>query len=77
MTIGSPREYTPVVCRDFAREFDPELINRPSDLVNGCRLLCVRGGDSVSSLCVSPGLFYPLITGLVRSGDIGGHTCSL
>ena len=44
------------MCRDFAPEFDPELIKWPSDLVNRCRLLCVLGGDPVSS-CVSPGLF--------------------
>ena len=31
-------------------------MNRLSDLVN--RLLCVLGGDTVSSLCVRPGLFY-------------------
>ena len=45
------------MCQDFALEFNPELINRPSDLVNRCRLLCVLGGDTVSSLCVPPGLF--------------------
>ena len=56
-TVGFPHKYTPVRCRDFAPEFDPELINRPSDLVNWCMLLCVLGGDAVSSLSVSPGLF--------------------
>ena len=45
-TVGFPQEYTPVRCRDFAMEFDPELINRPSDLVNQCRLLCVLTGDA-------------------------------
>ena len=48
---------TPAMCRNFAPEFNPELIKRPSDLVNRCRLLCVLGGDAVSSLCASPGLF--------------------
>ena len=37
------------MCRDFAPEFDPKLINLPSDLVNRCRLLCVRSGDAVST----------------------------
>ena len=57
LTVGFPQEYTPVMFRDFVPEFDPELINLPPDLVNRCRLLCVLGGDAVSSLCVSPGLF--------------------
>ena len=56
-TVGFPQEYTPVMCWDFAREFNPELINRPSDLVNRFRLLCMLGGDTVSSLCVPAGLF--------------------
>ena len=53
----TPDPGQPVRCRDFAPEFDPELINRPSDLVNRCRLLCVLGSDAVSSHYVSPGLF--------------------
>ena len=27
-TVGFPQEYTPVMCRDFALEFNPELNNR-------------------------------------------------
>ena len=67
------------MCWDFAPEFHPELINRPSDLMNQCKLLCVLGGDAVSSLCVCPGLFDRALTqtGLVRSGHIGGNRCSL
>ena len=48
---------TLVVFRDFAPKVDPDLISHSSDLVNRFRLLCMDGGDDVSSLCVSPGLF--------------------
>ena len=55
--VGFPHECTPVVCRDFALKVDPYLINRSSDLVKRFRLLCVFGGDDVSSFCVPMGLF--------------------
>ena len=59
-TVGFPQEFTPVMCQDFAPEINPELINRPSDLVSWRRLLCVFGGDAVSSLCVPRGdLIWP------------------
>ena len=57
LMVGLPRECTPVVCHDFALNVDPDLINRSSDLVNRFRLVCMCGGDDVSSLCVSLGLF--------------------
>ena len=40
LMVGFPKE-TPVMGRDFAPEFNPALINHPSDLVNQFRLLCV------------------------------------
>ena len=50
------QEYAPVMCRDFAPGFTPELISCPSDLVNRCRLLSAFSGGNVSSLCVPPGI---------------------
>ena len=47
--VGFPRECAPVVCRDFVPKVDPDL--------NRITLLCVLGGNAVSSLCVRPGLF--------------------
>ena len=41
----------------FEPEFNPELINRLSDLVNRFVLFGVLSGDTVSHLCVPPGLF--------------------
>ena len=55
--VGLPQECTPIVCRDFAPNGDPDLINCSSDLVSRFRLLYMCGGDDVSSLCVSLGLF--------------------
>ena len=72
---GFPTEYIPVVCLDFAPEFHPELINRPSDLVNRFKLLCVFIGDTVSSLCVPPGLFDRALSQPVW--NIGCLKCSL
>ena len=69
-TVGFPQEYTPVMCRDFTPEFNRELINRPSDLVNRFGLLCVFSGDTVSSLCVPPVLFDRALSQPVLS-DLG------
>ena len=44
-TVGFPQERTPALCRGFALEFIPALINRPSDHMSRYRLLCVLGGD--------------------------------
>ena len=57
LMVGIPWECTPIMYRDFAPNVDPDLINRSSDLVNRFRLLCMCGGDDVSLLCVSLGLF--------------------
>ena len=75
-TVGFPQDYTPAMCRYFAPEFTPALINRLPDLVNQFGLLCVFSGDNVSSLCVPPVLFDQAIS-LVRSGNIGYRRCSL
>ena len=72
-TVGFPQECAPVVCRDFAPKVVPDFINRLSDLVNRFRLLCMDGGDDVSSLCqvcVSPGLFDQALSQPVLS-DMG------
>ena len=66
-TVGFPQEYTQVMCQDFAPEFNPELINRPSGLVNRLRLLCVLSGDTASLLCVPPGLFDQALSQLALS----------
>ena len=58
------------MCRDFASEYNPELINRPLDLVNWFGLLCVFSGDTVSSLCVPPVLFDRALSQPVLS-DLG------
>ena len=58
------------MCRDFATEFNHELINRPSDLVNQFGLLCVFSGDTVSSLCIPPVLFDRALSQAVLS-DLG------
>ena len=49
LMVGLPRECTPVVCRDFAPNVDPDLINHSSDLVNRFRPLCMC--DGVITLC--------------------------
>ena len=60
--VGFSQECTPIVCPEFAPKIDPALINRSSDLMDRFELLCVLGGDDVSSLCVSPG---PTVVGSV------------
>ena len=70
--VGFPQECAPVVCRDFAY---PDLINRSSDLVIRFRLLCVFGGDDVSSLCVPPGLFDRALSQPALS-DLGILVCN-
>ena len=45
------------MCPDFVLKVDQDLINQLSDLVDRFELLCVFGGDYMSSRCVSPGLF--------------------
>ena len=65
--FGFPQEYAPVVCRDFAPKVDPDLNNLSSDLANRFRLLCVFGGDDMSSLCVPPGLFDRALSQLTLS----------
>ena len=86
-TVGFPQECVPVVCQDFAPKVDPDLINHSSNLMNRFRLLCVNGGDDVSLLCVSLGLFdramsQPVLSDLgilVVAGvhfDVSGHALS-
>ena len=69
-TVGFPQECAPVVCRGFAPIFELDLIIRASDLVNRLRLLCVLGGDAVSSLCVPLCLFDEALSQTALS-DLG------
>ena len=60
-----PREYAPVACRDFAPDFTPVLINRPSDLMDQFGCLFAFSG---SSLCDHPVLFDQTLSPPVLSG---------
>ena len=57
------------MCRDFAPEFAPELISRPSDLVNRFGLLSAFTSVNVSSLCDPPVLFDRALSQPVLSGS--------
>ena len=58
------------MCRDFAPEITPELINHPLDLVNRFGFLSAISGGNVSSLCDPPVLFDRTLSQLVLS-DLG------